>query len=127
MREVGGALQEFREVRHIAVQVLKGLMIKHTFDDRYAAKVSEEDGLGLGGVEDARRQLKTCNYSVKCETFQSQQARLATLYLPLFGLLQENVHRLNVKESGHVGNHSVSLPPGGTSEQTSAFEVAPFY
>lgn len=41
MREAGGALQEFREVRHIAVQVLKGLMIKHTFDDRYAAKVSE--------------------------------------------------------------------------------------
>lgn len=40
MREVGGALQEFREVRHIAVQALKGLMIKHTFDDRYAAKVS---------------------------------------------------------------------------------------
>lgn len=62
-------------------------------------------------------QLKTCNYSVKCETFQSQQARLATLYLPLFGLLQENVQRLNVKESGHVGNHSVSLPPGGPTEQ----------
>lgn len=40
MREVGGALQEFREIRQIAVQVLKGLMIKHTFDDRYAAKVS---------------------------------------------------------------------------------------
>lgn len=48
MREVGGALQEFREVRHIAVQVLKGLMIKHTFDERYAAKVSGEDGLGVG-------------------------------------------------------------------------------
>lgn len=29
---------------------------------------------------------------------QSQQARLATLYLPLFGLLQANVHRLNVRE-----------------------------
>lgn len=40
MREVGGALQEFREIRQIAVQVLKGLMIKHTFDDRYSAKVS---------------------------------------------------------------------------------------
>lgn len=40
MREVGGALQEFREIRQIAIQVLKGLMIKHTFDDRYAAKVS---------------------------------------------------------------------------------------
>lgn len=40
LREVGGALQEFREIRQIAIQVLKGLMIKHTFDDRYAAKVS---------------------------------------------------------------------------------------
>uniref|UniRef100_A0A7N6AHR8 Dedicator of cytokinesis 9b n=1 Tax=Anabas testudineus TaxID=64144 RepID=A0A7N6AHR8_ANATE len=79
LREVGGALQEFREIRQIAIQVLKGLMIKHTFDDRYAAK--------------------------------SQQARLATLYLPLFGLLQENVHRLNVKESAHLSNHNDSLVP----------------
>lgn len=76
MREVGGALQEFREVRHIAVQVLKGLMIKHTFDDRYAAKVSEipgEDGSGELGVWRGggwgRWHFETCNYSVKCETF----------------------------------------------------------
>ncbi|XP_035485670.2 dedicator of cytokinesis protein 9 isoform X6 [Scophthalmus maximus] len=74
LREVGGALQEFREIRQIAIQVLKGLMIKHTFDDRYAAK--------------------------------SQQARLATLYLPLFGLLQENVHRLDMKESAPLSTHS---------------------
>uniref|UniRef100_A0A8C5ANT1 Dedicator of cytokinesis 9 n=1 Tax=Gadus morhua TaxID=8049 RepID=A0A8C5ANT1_GADMO len=66
LREVGGALQEFREIRGISIHVLKSLMIKHTFDDRYTNK--------------------------------SQQARLATLYLPLFGLLQENVNRLNVKE-----------------------------
>uniref|UniRef100_A0A671WCI3 Dedicator of cytokinesis 9 n=1 Tax=Sparus aurata TaxID=8175 RepID=A0A671WCI3_SPAAU len=66
LREVSAALQEFREIRQNAIQVLKGLMIKHTFDDRYTSK--------------------------------SQQARLATLYLPLFGLLQENVNRLNVKE-----------------------------
>uniref|UniRef100_A0A8C4HHZ6 Dedicator of cytokinesis 9b n=1 Tax=Dicentrarchus labrax TaxID=13489 RepID=A0A8C4HHZ6_DICLA len=81
MREVGGALQEFREIRQIAIQVLKGLMIKHTFDDRYAAK--------------------------------SQQARLATLYLPLFGLLQENVYRLDIKESAILTNHNVkdSLVP----------------
>nr|XP_049583399.1 dedicator of cytokinesis protein 9 isoform X9 [Syngnathus scovelli] len=66
LREVNAALQEFREIRQIAIQVLKNLMMKHTFDDRYTSK--------------------------------SQQARLATLYLPLFGLLQENVNRLNVKE-----------------------------
>lgn len=40
LREVGAALQEHREIRQISVQVLKGLQIKHTFDDRYAAKVS---------------------------------------------------------------------------------------
>ncbi|XP_027867126.1 dedicator of cytokinesis protein 9-like isoform X6 [Xiphophorus couchianus] len=74
LREVGGALQEPRDIRQIAVQVLKGLMIKHTFDDRYAAK--------------------------------SHQARLATLYLPLFGLLQENVYRLDIKDSAPLSNHN---------------------
>uniref|UniRef100_A0A671RUM6 Dedicator of cytokinesis protein 9-like n=1 Tax=Sinocyclocheilus anshuiensis TaxID=1608454 RepID=A0A671RUM6_9TELE len=66
LREVGGAVQEFRDVRQIAVQVLKNLMIKHIFDDRYSSK--------------------------------GQQARLATLYLPLFSLLLENVHRFNIKD-----------------------------
>ncbi|XP_042281516.1 dedicator of cytokinesis protein 9-like isoform X6 [Thunnus maccoyii] len=75
LREVSAALQEFREIRQISIQVLKNLMMKHTFDDRYTSK--------------------------------SQQARLATLYLPLFGLLQENVNRLNVKEvSPFTVNHS---------------------
>uniref|UniRef100_A0A672ME50 Dedicator of cytokinesis 9 n=1 Tax=Sinocyclocheilus grahami TaxID=75366 RepID=A0A672ME50_SINGR len=63
-REVGGAVQEFRDIRQIAVQVLKNLMIKHAFDDRYSSK--------------------------------GQQARLATLYLPLFSLLLENVHSRNL-------------------------------
>uniref|UniRef100_A0A9J8A316 Dedicator of cytokinesis 9a n=1 Tax=Cyprinus carpio carpio TaxID=630221 RepID=A0A9J8A316_CYPCA len=72
LREVGGGLQEFRDIRQIAVQVLKNLMIKHAFDDRYSSK--------------------------------GQQARLATLYLPLFSLLLENVHRLNIKEASPVTN-----------------------
>uniref|UniRef100_A0A8I5Y2D8 Dedicator of cytokinesis 9 n=1 Tax=Rattus norvegicus TaxID=10116 RepID=A0A8I5Y2D8_RAT len=66
LREVGTALQEFREVRVIAVSVLKNLLIKHSFDDRY--------------------------------TSRSHQARIATLYLPLFGLLIENVQRINVRD-----------------------------
>ncbi|XP_059184263.1 dedicator of cytokinesis protein 9-like isoform X2 [Centropristis striata] len=90
LREVGGALQEVREVRQIAIQVLKGLMIKHTFDDRYAAK--------------------------------SQQARLATLYLPLLGLLQENVHRLDTKETPGLSSHTNPredslLPPCSVTPQ----------
>uniref|UniRef100_A0A672RFD9 Dedicator of cytokinesis 9 n=1 Tax=Sinocyclocheilus grahami TaxID=75366 RepID=A0A672RFD9_SINGR len=81
LREVGGGLQEFRDIRQIAVQVLKNLMIKHAFDDRYSSK--------------------------------GQQARLATLYLPLFSLLLENVHRLNIKEPSPVNNHTnvVRLTP----------------
>uniref|UniRef100_A0A8C2QGQ0 Dedicator of cytokinesis 9 n=1 Tax=Cricetulus griseus TaxID=10029 RepID=A0A8C2QGQ0_CRIGR len=66
LREVGTALQEFREVRVIAISMLKNLLIKHSFDDRYASR--------------------------------SHQARIATLYLPLFGLLIENVQRINVKD-----------------------------
>lgn len=46
-------------------------------------------------------------------SFQSQQARLATLYLPLFGLLQENVYRLDIKESAPLSNHNVSMTPSG--------------
>lgn len=46
-------------------------------------------------------------------SLQSQQARLATLYLPLFGLLQENVYRLDIKESAILSNHNVSLTPSG--------------
>uniref|UniRef100_A0A669BT02 Dedicator of cytokinesis 9 n=1 Tax=Oreochromis niloticus TaxID=8128 RepID=A0A669BT02_ORENI len=77
LREASAALQEFREIRQIAIQVLKSLMMKHAFDDRYTSK--------------------------------SQQARLVTLYLPLFGLLQENVNRLNVKEvSPFTVNHCTS-------------------
>lgn len=40
LREVSAALQEFREIRQVAIQVLKSLMIKHTFDERYTSKVS---------------------------------------------------------------------------------------
>uniref|UniRef100_A0A671MX29 Dedicator of cytokinesis protein 9-like n=1 Tax=Sinocyclocheilus anshuiensis TaxID=1608454 RepID=A0A671MX29_9TELE len=81
LREVGGGLQEFRDIRQIAVQVLKNLMIKHAFDDRYSSK--------------------------------GQQARLATLYLPLFSLLLENVHKLHINEASPVTNHSnvVRLTP----------------
>uniref|UniRef100_A0A673HXD4 Dedicator of cytokinesis protein 9-like n=1 Tax=Sinocyclocheilus rhinocerous TaxID=307959 RepID=A0A673HXD4_9TELE len=74
LREVGGAVQECRDIRQIAVQVLKNLMIKHAFDDRYSSK--------------------------------GQQARLATLYLPLFSLLLENVHRLNIKYVPPVTNQT---------------------
>uniref|UniRef100_A0A8D0CUD3 Dedicator of cytokinesis 9 n=1 Tax=Sander lucioperca TaxID=283035 RepID=A0A8D0CUD3_SANLU len=89
LREVSVGLQEFREIRQIAIHVLKNLMIKHTFDDRYSSK--------------------------------SQQARLATLYFPLFGLLQENVNRLNVKEvSPFTINHSnnVREPPNSLLTNT---------
>ncbi|XP_062982156.1 dedicator of cytokinesis protein 9 isoform X4 [Elgaria multicarinata webbii] len=87
LREVGNALQEFRDIRQIAISVLKNLMIKHSFDDRYASR--------------------------------SHQARMATLYLPTFGLLIENAHRIDVKDispfpinasSSSAKDESISLP-----------------
>lgn len=48
LREVGTALQEFREVRLIAISVLKNLLIKHSFDDRYASRVSHSNGRKYG-------------------------------------------------------------------------------
>ncbi|KAM6179413.1 dedicator of cytokinesis protein 9 isoform 3-T3 [Erethizon dorsatum] len=88
LREVGTALQEFREVRVIAISVLKNLLIKHSFDDRYASR--------------------------------SHQARIATLYLPLFGLLIENVQRINVRDvspfpanlGSTVKDEPLALPAG---------------
>lgn len=108
LREVGGALQESREIRQIAIQVLKGLMIKHTFDDRYVAKVS------FFGCLYSSNQIITFFFFFKAHvmSLQSQQARLATLYLPLFGLLQENVCRLHIKES-LMPSHNVRLTPSG--------------
>ncbi|TTI92372.1 Dedicator of cytokinesis protein 9 [Bagarius yarrelli] len=86
LREVRGAMQELREIQQIAINVLKSLMIKHTFDDRYG--------------------------------YKSQQARLTTLYLPLFGLLQENIHRLNVREmctSQSMKEDPLSIIPSASS------------
>ncbi len=54
LREVGGAVQEFREIRQIAVQVLKNLMIKHAFDDRYSSKVNEHRSVSRARVLRAR-------------------------------------------------------------------------
>ncbi|KAB1267784.1 Dedicator of cytokinesis protein 9, partial [Camelus dromedarius] len=50
LREVGTALQEFREVRLIAISVLKNLLIKHSFDDRYASRTVKEESLTLPAV-----------------------------------------------------------------------------
>lgn len=124
LREVGAALQEFRDIRQIAIQVLKNLMIKHTFDDRYISKVRLSyiyiiycvHVFGVWWVLYCLHFhwfVYTCVRSVYC-VLQSQQARLATLYLPLFGLLQENVNRLNIKDTTPLTNSlssSVRLTP----------------
>ncbi|XP_043926200.1 dedicator of cytokinesis protein 10 isoform X3 [Protopterus annectens] len=38
LREIGLALQEDQDIRHLALGVLKNLMAKHSFDDRYSEK-----------------------------------------------------------------------------------------
>ncbi|XP_066476190.1 dedicator of cytokinesis protein 9 isoform X3 [Tiliqua scincoides] len=89
LREVGNALQEFRDIRQIAISVLKNLMIKHSFDDRYSSR--------------------------------SHQARIATLYLPTFGLLIENAHRIDVKD---VSPFPVNASSSSTKDESLGFPVA---
>ncbi|KAJ6669308.1 hypothetical protein lerEdw1_008117 [Lerista edwardsae] len=66
LREVGFALQEDQDIRHMALAVLKNLMAKHSFDDRYADS--------------------------------AKQAKIANLYMPLYGMLLDNMPRIYMKE-----------------------------
>ncbi|XP_056612154.1 dedicator of cytokinesis protein 10 isoform X2 [Triplophysa dalaica] len=61
LRELGLALQDEQDLRHLALACLKNLMAKHSLDCRYAKK--------------------------------EKQARIATLYLPLYGLILDNMPR----------------------------------
>ncbi|KAH0624512.1 hypothetical protein JD844_032061 [Phrynosoma platyrhinos] len=89
LREVGSALQEFRDIRQIAISVLKNLMIKHSFDDRYVSRI--------------------------------HQARIATLYLPTFGLLIENVHRIDVKD---ISPFPINAPSTSAKEESLTLPAA---
>ncbi|XP_053129814.1 dedicator of cytokinesis protein 11 isoform X3 [Hemicordylus capensis] len=62
LRETSVALQDNYDIRCMAISILKSLLIKHAFDNRYQHK--------------------------------NQQAKIAQLYLPLAGLLLENIQRL---------------------------------
>lgn len=41
LRELGLALQDEQDLRHLALSILKTLMAKHSLDARYATKVTE--------------------------------------------------------------------------------------
>uniref|UniRef100_A0A8C3KWW3 Dedicator of cytokinesis 11 n=1 Tax=Chrysolophus pictus TaxID=9089 RepID=A0A8C3KWW3_CHRPC len=62
LRETSVALQDNYDIRYTAITVLKNLLIKHAFDNRYQHK--------------------------------NQQAKIVQLYLPLLGLLLENIQRV---------------------------------
>ncbi|XP_075426230.1 dedicator of cytokinesis protein 10 isoform X4 [Ascaphus truei] len=66
IREIGFALQEDQDIRHVALAALRNLMSKHSMDARYAEK--------------------------------GKQAQIALLYLPLYGLLLDNMPRILMKE-----------------------------
>ncbi|XP_045020544.1 dedicator of cytokinesis protein 10 isoform X11 [Bubalus bubalis] len=66
LREVGFALQEDQDIRHLALAVLKNLMAKHSFDDRYREP--------------------------------EKQAQIAGLYMPLYGMLLDNMPRIYLKD-----------------------------
>ncbi|XP_047662194.1 dedicator of cytokinesis protein 10 isoform X2 [Tachysurus fulvidraco] len=66
LRELGLALQDEQDIRHMALASLKNLMAKHSLDSRYALK--------------------------------EKQARIASLYLPLYGLILDNMPRFFLRD-----------------------------
>uniref|UniRef100_A0A673IGJ6 Dedicator of cytokinesis 10 n=1 Tax=Sinocyclocheilus rhinocerous TaxID=307959 RepID=A0A673IGJ6_9TELE len=66
LRELGLALQDEQDLRHLALACLKNLMAKHSLDSRYAIK--------------------------------EKQARIASLYLPLYGLILDNMPRFFLRD-----------------------------
>ncbi|XP_020563932.1 dedicator of cytokinesis protein 10 isoform X5 [Oryzias latipes] len=66
LRELGLALQDEQDLRHLALATLKNLMAKHSLDARYATK--------------------------------EKQARIASLYLPLYGLILDNMPRFFLRD-----------------------------
>uniref|UniRef100_A0A8C7I7J7 Dedicator of cytokinesis 10 n=1 Tax=Oncorhynchus kisutch TaxID=8019 RepID=A0A8C7I7J7_ONCKI len=66
LRELGLALQDEQDLRHLALACLKNLMAKHSLDARYAMK--------------------------------DKQARIASLYLPLYGLILDNMPRFFLRD-----------------------------
>ncbi|XP_051965596.1 dedicator of cytokinesis protein 10 isoform X3 [Xyrauchen texanus] len=66
LRELGLALQDEQDLRHLALSCLKNLMAKHSLDSRYAMK--------------------------------EKQARIASLYLPLYGLILDNMPRFFLRD-----------------------------
>ncbi|XP_016887624.1 dedicator of cytokinesis protein 10 isoform X2 [Cynoglossus semilaevis] len=66
LRELGLALQDEQELRHLALSTLKTLMAKHSLDSRYATK--------------------------------EKQARISSLYLPLYGFILDNMPRFFLRD-----------------------------
>uniref|UniRef100_A0A3B1IL37 Dedicator of cytokinesis 10 n=1 Tax=Astyanax mexicanus TaxID=7994 RepID=A0A3B1IL37_ASTMX len=63
LKELGLALQDEQDIRHLALASLKNLMAKHSLDSRY-----------------------------------EKQARIASLYLPLYGLILDNMPRFFLRD-----------------------------
>uniref|UniRef100_A0A8D0G5U2 Dedicator of cytokinesis 11 n=1 Tax=Sphenodon punctatus TaxID=8508 RepID=A0A8D0G5U2_SPHPU len=81
LREMAIALQDNYDIRYTAITILKTLLIKHAFDNRYQHK--------------------------------NQQAKIAQLYLPLVGVLLENIQRL----AGRDTLYSCTAIPNSASRE----------
>uniref|UniRef100_A0A8C5BY13 Dedicator of cytokinesis 10 n=1 Tax=Gadus morhua TaxID=8049 RepID=A0A8C5BY13_GADMO len=80
LRELGLALQDEQDLRHLALATLKTLMAKHSLDGRYATK--------------------------------EKQARIASLYLPLYGLILDNMPRFFLRDMFPIYyTSSTQVPP----------------
>ncbi|XP_039612130.1 dedicator of cytokinesis protein 10 isoform X5 [Polypterus senegalus] len=100
LREVGFALQEDQDIRHLALTILKNLMAKHSLDERYAEK--------------------------------KRQERIASLYLPLYGMILDNMPRFfmrdifpfNFTSSDQGSRDDLSVTGGLQSHMASALKHA---
>uniref|UniRef100_A0A8C4UQH7 Dedicator of cytokinesis 10 n=1 Tax=Falco tinnunculus TaxID=100819 RepID=A0A8C4UQH7_FALTI len=95
LREVGFALQEDQDIRHLALAVLKNLMAKHSFDDRYAEPVKKlfvysfSFACSYSSLNIYENILATSVYLIKVETYQAETRSLLMCFLHIMKTISE--------------------------------------
>ena len=110
LQEVKQGLNVIKEVRKVAIRMLRNLLAKHCFDKRYKGQVSSRSPLLLCIV-------------VILRCLQSHQQRVSTLYLPFISIILENKQRLVASElSLGQTNNCNSTPAPSSLNQSAATE-----
>ncbi|CAG0914598.1 unnamed protein product [Notodromas monacha] len=88
LKELKFALNDFPATRRLAVNILRNILAKHSFDERYRN--------------------------------DSQQGRIAMLYLPLITIVLENVSRLDTADPGNAGKTGTIVTDTHSRSQSQA-------